>query len=98
VLSQPKNKILKNGIISSLQNLETILSECYQNKAMVLKIIELVGSSPQSWEEATKEAVSKAQESVKDIRGVDLIAQTAVVKNGQITEYRANVKIGFVVE
>ena len=65
---------------------------------MVLKVIELVGSSSQSWEEATKEAVTKAQESVKDIRGVDLISQTAVVKDGKITEYRANVKIGFVVE
>ncbi len=65
---------------------------------MVLKVIELVGSSSQSWEEATKDAVSKAQETVKEIKGVDLIAQTAVVKDGKITEYRANVKIGFVVE
>lgn len=65
---------------------------------MVVKIIELVGSSPQSWEEATKEAVTKAQESVKDIRGVDAVGFTAVVKDGKITEYRANVKIGFVVE
>ena len=64
---------------------------------MVVKVIELVGSSPKSWEDATKEAVAKAQESVKDIVGVDVMAQTAVVKNGNITEYRANVKIGFVV-
>lgn len=65
---------------------------------MVVKVIELVGSSTKSWEDATKEAVAKAQESVKDIVGVDVMAQTAVVKNGSITEYRANVKIGFVVE
>ena len=65
---------------------------------MVVKVIELVGSSSQSWEEATKEAVAKAKESVKDIRGVDLIAQTAVGKDGKMTEFRANVKSGFVVE
>jgi len=65
---------------------------------MVVKIIELVGSSPQSWEDATKEAVKKAQESVKDIRGVDAVGFTAVVKDGNISEYHTNVKIAFVVE
>jgi len=65
---------------------------------MVVKIIELVGSSPQSWEDATKDAVKKAQESVKDIRGVDAIGFTAVVKDGNIAEYHTNVKIAFVVE
>jgi flavin-binding protein dodecin len=65
---------------------------------MVVKIIELVGSSPNSWEDATKEAVAKAHESLKDIHGVDVVGYTAVVKDGQITAYRANVKIGFVVE
>ena len=65
---------------------------------MVLKVIELVGSSPQGWAEAARDAVAKANESVKDIRGVDLISQTAVVKDGKITEFRANIKIGFVVE
>jgi len=65
---------------------------------MVVKIIELVGSSPNSWEDATKEAVTKAQESVKDIRGVDAVGFTAIVKNGSIAEYHTNVKIAFVVE
>ncbi|MFQ5440354.1 MAG: dodecin family protein [Nitrosopumilaceae archaeon] len=65
---------------------------------MVVKIIELVGASPTSWEEATKNAVTKAQESVKDIKGVDAVGFTAVVKDGGITEYHANVKIAFVVE
>jgi flavin-binding protein dodecin len=65
---------------------------------MVVKIIELVGTSPQSWEDATKEAVKKAQESVKDIRGVDAVGFTAVVKDGNIAEYHTNVKIAFLVE
>lgn len=64
----------------------------------VVKIIELVGSSPNSWEGATKEAVTKAQESIKDIHGVDVIGFKAVVENENIKEYRENVKIGFVVE
>jgi len=85
-------------LIKFLILLEKILSGGYEILTMVVKIIELVGSSPTSWEDATKEAVAKANESVKDIRGVDVVAHTAVVKDGKITEYRANVKIGFVVE
>ena len=65
---------------------------------MVVDIIELVGTSPNSWEDATKEAVSKANETVREIRGVDVVGHTAVVKNGVISEFHANVKIAFVVE
>ncbi len=65
---------------------------------MVIKVIELVGQSPKSWEAATQEAVSKAGKTVKEIVGVDVVGHTAVVKNGKITQYRADVKIGFVVK
>ena len=51
---------------------------------MVIKVIELVGSSKKSWEDATQEAVAKAGKSVKEIVGVDVVGQTAVVKKGKI--------------
>ena len=63
----------------------------------VLKIIELVGTSPNSWEEATSNAVKKAAETVRDIVGGDVVAQNVVVKNGDITEYRVDVKVAFIV-
>jgi len=64
----------------------------------VIKVVELVGVSPTSWEDAAKNAVDEASETVRDIGGLDLINQTAVIKDGVITEYRANVRISFVVE
>ncbi len=64
----------------------------------IVKLIELVGTSPISWEDAARNAVTEATETVRDITGVDVINQTAVVKNGAIVEYRANVKIAFIVE
>jgi len=64
----------------------------------VLKVIELVGTSPNSWEEATKNAVDKAAETVRGIVGADVVGQNVVVKNGAITEYRIDVKVAFVVE
>ncbi len=64
----------------------------------VIKVVELVGTSPTSWEDAAGNAVKEASETVRDIGGLDVMNQTAIVKNGVITEYRANVKISFVVE
>lgn len=64
----------------------------------VAKIIEVVGCSPHGWEEAAKEAVREAAKTIRGIRGVEIVGATGVVKNGEIVEYRATVKISFGVE
>ncbi len=64
----------------------------------VLKVIELVGTSPNSWEEAADNAVKKAAESLRGIVGADVVGQNVVVKDGAITEYRVDVKVAFLVE
>ncbi len=64
----------------------------------VIKVVELVGISPTRWEDAAKNAVDEASETVRDIGGLDVMNQTSIVKDGVITEYRSNVKISFVVE
>ncbi|RLE93245.1 MAG: dodecin domain-containing protein [Thermoprotei archaeon] len=64
----------------------------------VVKIIELVGTSEKSWEDAVRQAVKEAAKTVRNIVGVHVVGFTAKVKDGEITEYRANVKIAFVVE
>lgn len=61
----------------------------------VLKVIEVLASSPESWEEATKKAVAKASETIRGIRSVYIREQSAVVNDGNITEFRVNVKITF---
>jgi len=64
----------------------------------VIKIIEIIGSSTESWEGAAKNAVTEAAKTVKNLKGVDVIHFTAVIKDNEITEYRANVKVAFLVE
>ena len=64
----------------------------------VIKVIELVGTSQTGWEDAARNAVAEAAKTVHDISGLDVIHQTAVVKDGDIIEYRANIKIAFVVK
>ncbi len=64
----------------------------------VVKIIELIGSSPNSWGEATQNAVTEAAKTVKNIKGVHVKRCTAKVNNNKIVEYNADVKIAFIVE
>ena len=64
----------------------------------VVKIIELIGSSPNGWNEAAQNAVAEAAKTVKNIKGVHVKRCTAKVKNDKIVEYNADVKIAFIVE
>ena len=64
----------------------------------VVKIIELIGSSPVSWEAAAANAVKIAAGTVRNIKGVHVKRCTAKVEKDKIVEYRTVVKIAFVVE
>ena len=64
----------------------------------VIKIIELIGSSPNSWSEAAQNAVTEAAKTIKNIKGVHVKRCTAKIQNNKIIEYNANVKISFTVE
>ncbi len=61
----------------------------------ILKVIEVLANSNESWEDATKQAVKHAAKSVKNIRSVYINEQSASVDGNDITEFRVNVKITF---
>lgn len=65
---------------------------------VVVKIIELVGSSPNNWEDAAKDALEEAAKTVKGIKSIHVKKCTAKVENNKIVEYRALVKVAFVVK
>jgi flavin-binding protein dodecin len=62
------------------------------------KIIELVGSSPNSWEEAVQGIVAKASKSIRDLRIAEVIKLDVRLEDGMIKAYRARVKISFKLE
>jgi flavin-binding protein dodecin len=66
--------------------------------AQVVKVLELVGESPASWQAAVESAVQEAARTVDHITGVEVYNLTGNVENGQIVEYKANVKVAFLVE
>lgn len=61
----------------------------------ILKVIEILSNSDTSWEDATKKAVKHASKTVKNIKSVYVQDQSAIVKNGEVAEFRVNVKITF---
>jgi flavin-binding protein dodecin len=64
----------------------------------VYKIVELVGSSPSSWEDAAKVAIEKASESLRDLRVAEVRELDVKLESGKIVAYRAKVRISFKVE
>ena len=65
----------------------------------VVKVLELVGSSPNSFSDAVRNAVKRASQTLRNIRGVEVVSSTADVgDSGELTVYKVNVKIAFVLE
>ncbi len=61
----------------------------------VYKVIELVGSSSVSWEEAAKNAINRAGKSLRDLRVAEVSKLDMKVENGQIAAFRARVLLSF---
>lgn len=61
----------------------------------VYKIIELVGTSDKSWEEAASNAVNQASKSLKDLRIAEISELDLKIEDGKVAAYRARVKISF---
>ncbi|HZL12270.1 MAG TPA: dodecin family protein [Prolixibacteraceae bacterium] len=61
----------------------------------VYKIIELVGSSPVSWEKAAENAITKAAETLQDLRVAEVTKMDLHIKDGKIEFYRTKLKVSF---
>lgn len=61
----------------------------------VIIIREMVGTSSESWSDAARQAVKTASRTVRNIRTVDVVSSSARVDDGEIVEYRVDLKISF---
>ena len=61
----------------------------------VYKVIELVGTSTESWEKAAAAAVSRASKSLRDLRVAEVSSLDMTIKNGKVEAYRAKLKVSF---
>lgn len=63
-----------------------------------VKVIEIIGISNESFDDAVSQGVAKASETIKGITGVEVTAQTAKVKDGKVVQYHATLKVAFAVK
>ena len=59
----------------------------------VYKVIELIGTSPDSWEKAAAAAVERASQSLRDLRVAEIAELDLVIENGKVSAYRAKLKV-----
>jgi flavin-binding protein dodecin len=61
----------------------------------VYKVIELIGTSTESWEKAAKVAVERAAKSLRDLRIAEIVEQDVQLNNGKVEAYRVKMKVSF---
>ncbi len=61
----------------------------------VYKVIEVIGTSEISWEDAAKKAVEKASTSLEDLRIAEVISQDVKIENGKVTAFRTKLSLSF---
>ena len=61
----------------------------------VYKVVEVVGTSTDSWEKAAKAAVERAAKLLRDLRVAEVVEQDIVIEKGKVASYRTKVKLSF---
>jgi flavin-binding protein dodecin len=76
------------------------MEECVTDhiESGAIKVIEVIGISTAGFDDAVQRAVAKASESISGITGVEVQSMSAKVTDGRITQYRAALKLAFVVK
>ena len=64
----------------------------------IMKVVEILAESSESWEDATKTAISDAGKTVKNIKSAYVQEQSVVIDNNQVSKFRVNLKVSFSVQ
>ena len=65
------------------------------SNSSIYKVIEIIGTSEISWEDAAKRAIEKASQSIKDLRIAEVISQDLKIENDKVVAYRTKVSLSF---
>ncbi len=64
----------------------------------VARITEVIGSSEKSWDDAVQAALNRANKTIRGLTGIEVTKMNAAIEGGKIKEYRAHVRITFILE
>ena len=74
------------------------MSPAADSKDHVYKLVELVGSSEKSIEDAIQKAIARASETVREIRWFEVLQTRGHVENGAVRHYQVTLRVGFTIE
>ncbi len=61
----------------------------------VYNVVELIGTSSESWEKAAANAVAEAAQTLRDLRVAEVVEQDVVIENGAVSVYRTKIRLSF---
>lgn len=64
----------------------------------VARVTQVIGASPHSWEDAVRNALERANRTLRNITGIEVLKENAAIEDGRIAEYRAMVQVTFLLE
>jgi flavin-binding protein dodecin len=64
----------------------------------VARVTKIIGSSPNSWQDAVSEALRRANKTLRNLTGLNVLDQKAKIENGKIIEYRTTLEVTFILE
>ena len=64
----------------------------------VARQTQIIGASPPSWEDAVRNAIERANKTLRNITGLEVLKENAAIENGKIVEYRATLMVTFVLD
>jgi hypothetical protein len=64
----------------------------------VARVTQVIGASPHSWEDAVRNALERANKTLRNITGIEVLKENAAIENGTIAEFRAMVQVTFILE
>jgi flavin-binding protein dodecin len=88
-------KTVAEQLIGTSKQKGNIMAKKSGSADSVYKVVELVGTSSKSWEDAAKNAVETAAGSLRDLRVAEIVKQDMTVENGKVAAYRARVLVSF---
>lgn len=64
----------------------------------VARVTQVIGASPHSWEDAVRNALERANKTLRNITGIEVLKENAAIEDGRIAEFRAMVQVTFILE
>ena len=88
----------RDGAIDHVAKLELMTSEVAHTEGHTYRVIEVVGTSEKSIDDAIRSAIERAQQTIRELRWFEVTRTSGHIKDGHVTHFQVTMKVGFTLE